>query len=168
LSLPDDPELRDRHVDALCHFWHRQWSTTAYLGAHAPFMENLSMLENFWLPLAWKRSWPLKRIYVQSRPHLSLLGWSDLEFERLMLCRPGDLPPAVLGRAQLLRASISKPDWLLIDASWFERPLLPLEQALFYAHGLLGDSRWLVFGPLSSPPLLPEDLPCSRIRLATY
>lgn len=166
LHFSEAAPQRDRQIDSLCRFWHRQFVATAYLETRAPFLENLSMLENFWLPQAWKRPCPLKRIYAQARPYLALLGWSELEFQRLMLCRPGDLPPAVLGRAQLLRAAISRPDWLLIDGNWFERPLLPLDQATDLAQALLAESRWLVLGsPLSAP--LPGGAIWSTIELAT-
>jgi len=166
LELSDPSPLRDRRIDALCRSWHRNTVFTAYLETRAPFMENLSMLENFWLPQAWKRACTLRRIYEQAQPYLPCLGWSEREFERLMLCRPGDLPPAVLGRAQLLRATINRPDWLLMDANWFERPLMPLDQAMGLVNELLPESRWLVFGPLSSAPLHGGCI-WSKIQLAT-
>ena len=140
-------------IDALCRWWHQQPWRTAYLTASAPFLENISMLENFWLPLAWRRATPLAQVLSRATRHLPALGWNQQDLQRLLACRPGDLPPQVLARAVLLRAALLDPAWVLIEASWFERSLLPPAQRFELTEQLLGASRWLLVGLQPEMPL---------------
>lgn len=153
LSIRGEPQVRDKTVDWLCRAWNKQALVTTYLTGVAPFLENLTMLENIWLPLTWRRQTTLKQVMRKAESKLSLFGWSQAELARLMQCRPGDLPHSVVGKAQLLRASLSDPDWVLIDASWFLTPHLPLEKSIDILNNLLAKSRWLLFWPPETMPL---------------
>ncbi|MEB3235574.1 MAG: hypothetical protein VKM98_09110, partial [Cyanobacteriota bacterium] len=135
-----------------------------YLDATAPFLENVSILENIWVPLAWRRSFALAQVVSRARRHGALFGWSEVDLQRLLASRPGDLPPAVLACAVLLRAVLMEPDWLLIEPGWFERPLLAPEHLVSLVQSALGPCRWLLLWPQGQEPL-PAGVPWHTIQL---
>lgn len=153
LPLSGDGLAFERQLDRLCAAWNHRPFSSSYLDATAPFVENVSMLENLWLPLAWRRGIRPGDVARRALPLLPLLGWSADDLRRLLLSRPGDLPPPVLARALVLRAALARPDWLLIEPGWFARPLLPLETSIALLQALLGDARWLLFWPAGRTPL---------------
>lgn len=147
LPLAGDAQAFERQVDRCCASWNRQPFSCTYLDAAAPFVENVSMLENLWLPLAWSRGIRPAQVVSRAQPYLQPLGWSPQGLRRLLQCRPGDLSPPALARAVVLRAALSRPDWLLIGPAWFQQPLLPVQQGLDLLDALLGGCRWLLFWP---------------------
>lgn len=153
LRLDADQEAFERQVDRLCRRWHAQAFSSSYLDGTAPFLQNLSMLENLTLPLAWRRGLTLPLVLRRAQPYLESLGWSPRDLQRLCRCRPDDLSDAQRVRAVLLRAALAAPDWLLIDPGWFEHSPLPLPQLIGLAEAVLGQSRWLLFWPASQVPL---------------
>lgn len=153
LPLAAEGAALERQVDAACRHWNRRLKPCTFLAATAPWLENISMLENLWLPLAWRRPLRLGELVRRARQHLPALGWSEQDLQRLLPSRPGDLPPAVLARALLLRAALAEPDWLLIEADWFSRPLLPPERNLALLEALLGEARWVLLWPAGRAPL---------------
>lgn len=155
----------ERCVDALCAAWNGLPQATAYLDATAPFLENVSLLENFWVPLAWRGPITLQQIVQRALPQLPLLGWTAQDLQRLLSCRPGELSPGVTARAVLLRAVLMEPAWLLIEPGWFERPLLPADQLVALVQALLGQTRWLLLWPHSRCDALPPGVAWHTIQL---
>lgn len=155
LPLAGEGMVFERQIDRLCAHWNGQPFVTAYLDASAPFLENVSILENLWVPLAWRRRIRPAALVQRAQRLLPLLGWDEADLRRLLACRPGDLSPPVIGRAVLLRAALAEPDWLLIEPGWFERPLLPPAQVSGLVEALLGPCRWLLLWPQARQPLPP-------------
>lgn len=164
VPLPDQAAAFEGAVDHLCAFWYRQPFRTAYLTVRAPFLENVSILENLWIPLAWQRSLPLAEVARHASRHRDLFGWSEPDLRHLLASRPGDLPEPVLGCAVLLRALLSEPDWVLIEPGWFAKPLLPPSQGLALLEQGLGRARWLLLWPEQQAPL-PPGVPWNTIQL---
>jgi hypothetical protein len=155
---------REGIIDKVCAAWHRQFSATSYLESTSPFIQNLSMLENLWLPTSWHKPFDLSLIPQLSEQHLPLLGWSRSDLYQLLDCRPGDLTPALIGKLQILRAALLNPDWIIIDSSWFLDPLLPIDQSLQLTNAMLGASRWLLIGDLEFL-VLPNEVAWVKIKL---
>lgn len=155
LPLPDQGPAFEQAVNALCAAWNAQPFHTAYLTSTAPFLENVSILENLWIPLAWRRSESLAEVARKARRHLDLFGWTEPDLRHLLASRPGDLPAAVLGCAALLRALLMDPDWLLLEPGWFQRPLLGGDHNLSLLESALGRARWLLLWPGDQGPLPP-------------
>lgn len=164
LPLTNQGDAFDQAVNAVCAAWNAQPFQTAYLTSTAPFLENVSILENLWIPLAWHRSQPLAEVIRRARRHLDLFGWSEQDLRHLLASRPGDLPVAVLGCAALLRALLMDPDWLLLEPGWFQRPLLGADHNLPLLEAALGRTRWLLLWPGDQGPL-PPGVPWHTIRL---
>ncbi|MBM5801197.1 MAG: hypothetical protein FJ077_10275 [Cyanobacteria bacterium K_DeepCast_35m_m2_023] len=151
--LPGEGAVIEGQIDRICACWNNQPFVTSYLDASAPFLENVSILENIWVPLAWRRRVRPIELIRRAQRLLPPLGWDGDDLRRLLACRPGDLTPAVLGRAVLLRAALANPDWLLIEPGWFERPLLPPHELTSLVQSLLGECRWLLLWPAQRQPL---------------
>jgi len=156
LPLPGHGMAFERQLDHLCAAWNAQPFRTAYLDASAPFLENVSILENIWVPLAWRRSIGWAEVVRRAGRYRDLFGWSERDLRHLLASRPGDLPPAVLACAVLLRAVLMEPEWLLIEPGWFARPLLGPEHIVALLERALGCSRWLLLWPQGQEPLPPE------------
>jgi len=156
LLLPAQADHFELSVDSICELWNQQSFRTAYLDVKAPFLENISILENLWLVLANRRSVALEQI-IQNADHLRpLFRWSENDLQHLLSSRPGDLSATLQGCAVLLRSMLMEPDWLVINHSWFQRPLLPRSQVLSLLQHALGGSRWLLLWPDDQSPLPPE------------
>jgi len=156
LLLPAQDDYFDLCVDSICELWNQESFRTAYLDVKSPFLENISILENLWLVLANHRSVTLEQI-IQNAGYLRpLFCWSESDLHHLLSSRPGDLSSTLQGCAVLLRSMLMEPDWLVINHSWFQRPLLPRSQVLSLLQHALGGSRWLLLWPDDQSPLPPE------------
>lgn len=155
LPLPQHGVAFEQAVDRLCAHWQSQPFHTAYLGVSAPFLENISILENLWLPLAFQRSLSVAEVARRAALQRHLFGWSELDLRHLLASRPGDLPAAVLGAAAVLRAALIDPDWVLIEPAWFARPLLGADHVLSLLEQCLGKARWLLLWPADQTTLPP-------------
>lgn len=164
LFIRHDLLTQERTITRLCAAWREQAFVTAYLESDAPFVQNLSMLENLWLPVTWRRSVSTASIVQKSEQLLPLLGWSKRDLHQLMSCRPGDLAPNLIGKLQLLRAALMEPEWVIIDPSWFLNPLLPCQQSVELAEALIGNSKWLLLWESEGLPL-PSEVTWVRIDM---
>lgn len=147
LPLRGDGEALEQAIDAVCAHWHGQPGCTAVLDCSAPFLENVSILENLWVPLTWRRPLAVAEVARRARQHLGALAWTEADLRRLLACRPGDLPPQVLTKAVLLRAALANPDWVLIEPNWFDQAQASADALPGLMEGLLGGSRWLLLWP---------------------
>jgi hypothetical protein len=111
LWLPCAAEAVPAELDHLCAWLRRQAVPYGYLSLHAPLVTNLTVLENLWLPHAWRsgcsRQSVLKRLEA-------LQPGVDLRLDH----RPAELTPLEVERLVILRAALGRPRVVVVDPAW--------------------------------------------------
>jgi hypothetical protein len=111
LWLPCSAEAVPAELDHLCAWLRRKAVPYGYLSLQAPLVTNLTVLENLWLPHAWRsgcsRQAVLKRLD-------SLQPGVDLPLDR----RPAELTPLEVERLVVLRAALGRPRVVVVDPAW--------------------------------------------------
>jgi hypothetical protein len=152
LWLPCSAEDVETELDRLCTWLRRRPIAYGYLTARAPLLSNLTVLENLWLPHAWR--WGCSRRLLLHRLHDLLPGLAGSEGmqtslrdpSRWLACRPAELSPAESAAAVVLRAALGRPEVVLVDPSWLDWPP---------AIALLPTATWWL--PAAEPPPIIED-----------
>ncbi|MFM7314095.1 MAG: hypothetical protein ACKO0M_13175 [Cyanobium sp.] len=111
-------------LDRLCATLRRNRTVYGYLSSEAALVANLSLLENLWLPHAWRAGWSrrscLRRLEALFE-HCGSLPDPDpdlLNLRDFFFCRPAQLSPQQIRQAVILRAALGQPRVVLIDPGW--------------------------------------------------
>jgi hypothetical protein len=140
-------------IDHLCDGLKRAGIDYAYLSPQrGSLLSNITVRENLWLPLAWRRPFPPQRLDQGLRDLIANLSGvgalTALDCDSFLKAYPDNLPIHQYCLAILLRAALLRPRWLVIDAGWFFPPI-PGEwctpPALMDA--LFASAAWLTVAP---------------------
>lgn len=161
--VPCSPADLQMELDRLCATLRRNKTVYGYLSSDAALVANLSLLENLWLPHAWRAGWSrrscLRRLEAMFE-HCGAFPDPDPDLLNLRDClysRPARLSPQQIRQAVILRAAIGQPRVVVIDPGW--SIWSPSMQLLAPASWLLvaGNPDPLITGVTWSK-LSPEDL----------
>jgi hypothetical protein len=167
------PQLRSRldcpadevglWIDRVCTIMQRAGVAHAYLSPQrGSLLSNITVLENLWLPLAWRKPLSSQRVQrklsalIDSLPGDTL--FSSLDRDSFLRSYPDDLPSLHYCWAVLLRAALLSPRCLVIDAAWFF-PLIPEECCVApdVMEVVFGSAAWLAVVPYATTLAGPWD-----------
>lgn len=146
--LPCSAQAVDAELDLLCAWLRRRPIAFGYLSARAPLLSNLTVMENLWLPHAWR--WGCSRELLFQRLRLLAPGVVDpggsepscRPLSAWLHARPAELSPDEVAYAVVLRAALGRPQVVVVDPSWLAWSL---------ASALLQAATWWLPSPEPGP-----------------
>jgi len=139
LWLPCPDDAVNSELDRLCAWLRHHAVAYGYLSLQAPLIANLTVLENLWLPQAWRsgisRRAVLKQLEeLQERWGPTAINEAAADPVTWLQRRPSQLSPADLELAVVLRAALGRPKVVVLDPGWPGRSgrMALLEQASWW------------------------------------
>lgn len=111
LRLPCSADAVPAELDHLCGWLRRQAVPYGYLSLQAPLIANLTLLENLWLPHAWRSGCSRQAVLRRLE---ALAPGVDLGLQR----RPATLAAEEVERLVVLRAALGRPRVVVVDPGW--------------------------------------------------
>jgi hypothetical protein len=154
LWLPCPIEAVNAELDRLCARLRRQAVAYGYLSLQAPLVANLNLLENLWLPHAWRGGLSRRAVLLRLEELLGPGGSKAAGAESLgdpvawLQRRPSQLSPAELELAVVLRAALGRPKLVVLDRGWPGRSA---------SMALLEQTSWWLCAPELEPWMQAQD-----------
>lgn len=146
-------DASDAAIDALCASCRQLRVAYGYLSMRASLLSNISVLENIWLPHAWRFGSQLDAIVARLKLISSQVNPGDRspalmavrDLKEWLNLRPAQLQSHQIEAAVVLRACLGSPVVIIIDPAWSN-----WDDAIT----LLSDATWWM--PVGDPPEPPD------------
>jgi ABC-type glutathione transport system ATPase component len=146
--LPCHGDAVNTELDRLCAWLGRHAVPYGYLSLQAPLLTNLNVLENLWLPHAWRAGTSRRALQQRLQELLQRSGpvagdeMAAQDPQAWLQRRPSQLSAAELEWAVVLRAALGRPRVVVLDPGW------PISSVTM---SLLEDASWWRPSPAPDP-----------------